>query len=139
MGGSTDGSADILNDFSAHIFYKISEPDSGIYHAMNKGILAATGEYVLFLNSGDTLANKETLAEVSPYLKKGTGIVYGDLLFELNGHTERRSQPAVMDLDHMLKDTLWHPSAFIRRDLFSRIGSYDETYRIAGDYEFFFS
>ena len=63
-GGSTDGSAELIKEYSDRIYYWVSEPDSGIYNAMNKGIRKASGEYLLFLNSGDALASDNIVEEV---------------------------------------------------------------------------
>jgi glycosyltransferase involved in cell wall biosynthesis len=63
-GGSVDGSLQIIKEHTSHIFYWISEKDTGVYNAMNKGIAAATGDYLLFLNSGDVLSNEHTISEM---------------------------------------------------------------------------
>ncbi|GAK93153.1 colanic acid biosynthesis glycosyl transferase WcaE [Nonlabens ulvanivorans] len=79
-GGSNDGSKDFLNRSKDYFDYFISEPDTGVYEAMNKGIKQANSEYLLFLNSGDTLYDKNILSKVLPNLKSyQSQIVYGDL------------------------------------------------------------
>ena len=103
---------------------------------MNKGILKATGEYILFLNSGDYLHDNKVLEKVIPNLS-GEDIVYGDLLLLDNGgKTKVRVYPDHLSLRYMLSDTIGHPASFIKRDLFS--GSlYSENLKIVSDWEFF--
>ena len=85
-GGSNDGSLDVIDENKEHFSYWCSEKDNGIYHAMNKGIAHATGEYLLFLNSGDFL-EPEVIATVLNELT-GTDIIYGDIIFQtLNSAT----------------------------------------------------
>src|SRR5690606_23682289 len=74
-GGSNDGSVDCIRHYEHKLAYWCSEPDSGIYNAMNKGIRQSTAEYLLFLNSGDILADPEVLESVTPSLDKE--LVYG--------------------------------------------------------------
>ncbi len=79
-GGSTDGSAEVIKEFADKITYWVSEPDKGIYNAMNKGILHAKGEYLLFLNSGDWLADDDLLSKV--FCEPRTAdIIYGHMNF----------------------------------------------------------
>lgn len=76
-GASTDGTLEKIQPYKSNINYFVSEPDSGIYDAMNKGLKAATGEYVWYMNAGDTIYNKDTLSSV---FKNATDadIYYGD-------------------------------------------------------------
>ena len=77
-GGSTDGSLELIKENESNINYWVSEPDKGIYNAMNKGIMAAKGEYLLFLNGGDWFCNPESLS----FLANKTGnfdIIFGNL------------------------------------------------------------
>jgi glycosyltransferase involved in cell wall biosynthesis len=135
-GGSTDGSADVTRNANG-ISYWVSEKDNGIYDAQNKGARQAKGKYCLFLNSGDHLAEKDTLEKV---IKAGLNkdIVYGDLLIEeVNGKLSEGISPDKLDSYHFMVSTLWHPCTFIKRDLFEKYGYYKVNYKITADYEFF--
>lgn len=136
-GGSTDGSLDVIKKHEKEIAHWTSEKDKGIYNAQNKGILKATGEYCLFLNSGDILASDNVLNSVIPQLKQ-VDIVYGDLVtIDNKGTREELVSPDILDVPLFMVSTLWHPTAFIKRDLFSKYGLYNEEFKITGDYEFF--
>lgn len=80
-GASTDGTWEIIQNHSDKIQQKISEKDKGIYDAMNKGLQMATGEYVLFLNAGDTFANAETLSKILKDLEGKPDVLYGEAQF----------------------------------------------------------
>lgn len=138
-GNSTDDSKQVIAQATNCIDDWISEPDAGIYQAMNKGIRRAKGEYCLFLNSGDWLAGKETLAEFVRSQPKAD-IVSGDICFYDNSKGEVKWQ--VPSPDHitakaLFLGTLPHQATFIRRNLFDTIGVYNEQLRIASDWLFF--
>src|ERR1041384_6364869 len=84
-GGSTDGSIELIKSFGPKITEWISENDTGIYEAMNKGIMRSSGEYLLFLNSGDYLYSNETIEQVQNNLGS-EDILYGNIIFEKNGN-----------------------------------------------------
>jgi len=136
-GNSTDGSVDILLKYQTQLKF-VSEKDDGIYDAMNKGIKMAKGEYLQFLNSGDFLFEATTLEKVLPQLL-GQDIAYGNLKIDELGHLRDGFMPQIINLDHMMNDTLWHPVAFIKRQLFERVGLYNTKYKIVADYDFFFN
>jgi glycosyltransferase involved in cell wall biosynthesis len=137
-GGSTDGSREIIQAYAHRLSHWVSEKDRGIYHAMNKGIRSATGEFLLFLNSGDFLCHDRVLKEVCSYgLDKD--IVYGNMRINWgNNRITAGKMPEKITVGQMYTDTLWHPVSFIRKTLFDRFGFYDETYKMVADYEFFF-
>jgi len=112
----------------------ICEPDSGRYSAMNKGILRARGEYLLFLNAGDTLANSQVLKKTFE-TKHSTDILYGDSLYtdETSPHSLAHSK---IDANFFIFRNLFHQSTFIKKKLFNKFGLYDEHYSIVADYEF---
>lgn len=135
-GGSTDGSIDVIKEHNNHISYKISENDNGVYHAMNKGIQRAKGEYLLFLNSGDTLRCRNVLSLVAECCSS-EDIVYGDLEV-IDGHEQRiKTYPDFLTFDYFLRDTLPHPATFIKRILFEKYGMYNENNKIVSDWQFF--
>ncbi|MFT4805390.1 MAG: glycosyltransferase involved in cell wall biosynthesis, partial [Psychroserpens sp.] len=74
-GGSNDGSVDVIKEYEAKVSYWVSEVDKGIYHAMNKGILLAKGDYLEFLNSGDILVNETVIQKIIPELNVGVEIL----------------------------------------------------------------
>jgi len=135
-GGSNDGSVEVIKQYSEKITKWISEKDTGIYNAMNKGISLAKGEYCLFLNSGDYLYKANVLESV---FKKSyqEDIIYGDMIIEqVNGKRTLGKMPEKLSFEHMIQDTLWHPVAFIKRDLFAVYGLYREDLKIVSDYDF---
>ena len=136
-GKSVDGSLDVLLKYQTQLKF-VSEKDDGIYDAMNKGIKLAKGEYLQFLNSGDFLFEATTLEKVLPQLL-GQDIAYGNLKIDELGHLRDGFMPNEISLDQMMNDTLWHPVAFIRRQLFERVGLYNTNYKIVADYDFFFN
>lgn len=80
-GGSTDGTVDIIRKYANHISYWVSEPDKGLYDAMNKGMQAAHGEYIWFMNAGDEIYDQHTLAHLFASAQQDADIYYGDALF----------------------------------------------------------
>ena len=137
-GNSADESKKIIQKNKDHINNWISEPDSGVYNAMNKGLAMATGKYLLFLNSGDLLANKEVVSQILPQLKSDEDIIYGDLIYSKNGvSVEKFSPPNELNLVYFLHFFLPHPATCIKKDLFDKVGSYKENFKIISDWEFF--
>lgn len=135
-GGSVDGSIEFIRKNADRVDYWISELDAGIYNAMNKGVLRATGEYVLFLNSGDYLADNDVLSFMSKELT-GEELVYGDLYEGVEGQGTLTIFPDILTVRYMMQYYLGHPSTFIKRCLFEN-DLYSEDLKIAADWEFFF-
>ena len=135
-GGSIDGSKELIEHYADQITYWVSEPDNGIYNAMNKGIIHAHGDYLLFLNSGDWLHDKEVLARVIPDLRDDD-ILYGDV--EYYKDSEKTGEHHYSDnisFYHLFDMSLAHCSTFIKRELFNE-NNYDESLKIAADWKFF--
>ena len=138
-GGSADGSLDLIKENSDKITYWVSEPDTGIYNAMNKGIAKATGEYCLFLNSGDCLAEATTTEQLCNELT-GEDLIYGNLYNSFpNRERERQTFPGLITfyLLAFLQFSLPHQATLIKRNLFDRIGYYDENLKMVSDWKFF--
>lgn len=137
-GGSTDGSAEVLEEWRSSISYCVSEKDSGIYNGMDKGIRAAKGEYLCFLNSGDVFCNPDVLREVSKGL--GADVVVGRINFTDSNavvHKDFQRRIRRMTPQNFRSTGIPHQASFIRRSLFDMFGLYDETYRISADWKFF--
>lgn len=136
-GGSTDGSVEVIEKHSDRINYWISEQDSGIYNAMNKGIIKANGEYCLFINSGDYFIKSTILEEMSTFIS-GEDILYGNGYFEAKGNSlDKLECPAKLTLGFYTMYCLLHPCTLIKKSLFDRYGLYDESNKIVSDGEFF--
>lgn len=136
-GGSTDGSTDFIREISSRLSYWLSEPDNGTYNAMNKGIKLASGEYCLFLNSGDFFVDDRVLDNI--FNKSETAdIISGDVLkVRPNKKFRRVSSPETISLHKLCIHSLPHQATLIRRSLFEEIGYYTESYKIVSDWEFF--
>lgn len=129
-GGSTDGSVDVIKEYADRIDYWVSEPDKGIYNAMNKGILKAHGEYLNFMNSGDCFHNNNVLEEVLPDLT--ADIIWGKTYIE-----EKQSywapQPPMTLLSFCLHG-FNHQATFYKKNVFDS-QKYDESYKLLADWK----
>lgn len=136
-GGSSDGSKELIEQNKNRISCWISEKDRGIYHAMNKGISAANGEYVIFINSGDLLYDKNIVEKILPELD-GTDVVSGDLnIIEKDGRIWMNRNPEKISFRVLFQYTILHPCSFIRRSCFEEVGLYDEKMKIVSDWKWF--
>lgn len=124
-GASTDGTADVIEANRDIITVAVSEKDSGIYNAMNKGITYATGEYVVFMNAGDCFAAADTLSVVS---QCSSDIILGGAVY---GDSQRMPLPE-MTLYDMLSVGINHQSTYYKTELLKRY-RFDESYKVIAD------
>ncbi|WP_394127406.1 glycosyltransferase family 2 protein [Vibrio hepatarius] len=134
-GGSSDNSVSVVNEYEEIVTKFVSEPDSGIYNAMNKGIGFAKGDYIIFMNAGDTFIDENTFSEIEKEMTENPGfdIYYSDAIytksdFEYTHHADSSLLMSKMPFNHQ--------SAVIKRILHEEI-LYNEFYRISSDYDFF--
>ena len=132
-GGSTDGSVDVIKEYSDKIDYWVSEPDRGIYNAMNKGIDVAKGEYCIFLNSGDWFYDYKILSLIIPHLD-GTDVIAGHVIHDTGNIC---NVPLKMTVQLLYShQACCHQSSFIKTPLLKKY-RYDENYKIVSDWTFF--
>jgi len=137
-GASKDNTVEIIKEYEPKFggrMHWISEPDGGIYDAMNKGVAMARGEYLNMMNSDDFF-EFDALSFVAEAREKesGAGVYYGiSRLIEPDG---QESSLIRLHHSHLNEDTLQHQSCFFRADLHRKYGKYDTQYRIAADYDF---
>lgn len=136
-GNSSDGTKELIQGQAEKISYFISEADSGIYNAMNKALKKAQGEYVIFINGGDALASNDVFEKIFNIPENSADIIYGDMWIEQDNKATLGRSPDKVTLGHLFYSTLWHPVSFIKLSLFKNFGHYDETLKIAADYDFF--
>ena len=146
-GRSTDNSVDIIKEYvrkvegmnGLRVEWK-SEPDKGIYNAMNKGIRKATGDYCQFLNSGDYLAAPDVTERMIAALTDDVDVLYGNMKKVMpNGKMLPDTSGATNDvtLNMFYRGSLNHSPAYIKRSLFDEYGLYDETLKICSDWKFY--
>jgi glycosyltransferase involved in cell wall biosynthesis len=136
-GGSVDKSVYYIRESEKKIQYWRSEKDRGIYAAMNKGLKKADGDYVLFLNSGDSLSTPNILKEIHPLLEESPDILSCGLMVENEkGDYDQRFPLPSYTYQNIFLKSLPHQSTLIKRSLFQTWGTYDEGFRIAADWEF---
>ncbi len=144
-GASSDGSVEVIRQYSESFGSRlkwVSEPDDGIYCAMNKGINMASGKYVQFLNSGDRLIANDVTERMMEALKENgyPSILYGNMFKDMpDGSLLKDRSFAGQDITFLgfFTGTLNHSSAYIRRDLFNKYGLYDESLRIVSDWKWY--
>lgn len=144
-GASTDASVEVIHQIADQTGARmkwLSEPDSGIYNAMNKGIRMASGDYVQFLNSGDCLADETVVERMMRALEQNNypSILYGNMLKDMpDGMILRDRCFAGQDITFLgfYVGSLNHSPAYIRRQLFDKYGLYDETLKIVSDWKWY--
>lgn len=137
-GGSTDGSVEVIKEYAKFIDYWVSESDSGIYNAMNKGVQKAHGRYCQFLNSGDWLYSNVVVECLLPYLDLDIDIFVGYVQYTKEDGTIGRlyvGSPKALTLHHLIRYPLSHQSCFIKTRLLLKI-PYNETFRAISDWVF---
>jgi glycosyltransferase involved in cell wall biosynthesis len=137
-GASTDDSVDIIKKYANKITYWISEPDKGIFNAMNKGIMKATGEYIQFSNSGDWFVNPEVLSAV--FKNDPTeDILFGNIIKVKDGVNTLDKGIGMSEVSfyNLFLGTINHPATFAKRNLFDRFGLFSEKYKYVNDWEWF--
>lgn len=140
-GASTDNSTGLIIQNANQLTYWVSEPDKGIYNAMNKGIAKASGKYLLFLNSGDWLCNDNSLYKAKKILEQpNADIYYCDVNFldEKKQIAWQKNYPQKITLDFLLKSSLCHQAMFIKKEVFEQVGNYREEYRLSADWSHYF-
>ena len=139
-GASTDGTLDIINKYASHIHTWISEPDTGMYEAMNKGLNLATGNYILIINSDDLLADDDTIKNaVSMLGNERPDYFYGNLIKFRDDQYKKVKLFSVSFKQLLLSTHLTfasHPCFFISNKLNRALGGYNSGYKNASDYDY---
>lgn len=132
-GGSKDGTQDIVHKYISNVDYYVSEKDGGIYFGMNKGIDAATGDYLLFLNSGDVFADDKVVEDVANFISahEDCEVVYGnsEQIFEYGAYIVKPNAPYLNK-----KMAISHQATFVKTSLL-RENRFDTNYRFAADFK----
>ena len=139
-GMSTDGTQDIIKSYGSKITKYISEKDSGLYDAMNKGIDMASGEIIGILNSDDLYANDKVVSEiVSIFTKKNVDVVYGDLYYFKTGFPDvplRYYKGGIFSLRRVRYGLMPpHPTFFIKKEVYNKYGKFDTGYTLSADFD----
>ena len=140
-GASVDGTLDVVRRYEDRLSRIISEPDQGIYDAMNKGVQCASGDYILILNAGDFLIHPSVIGNVARAISdqkfKDIDVISARLLVYTPNGQARIWNPKKSTRLSRYHGSLPHPSTFQSKKAFRKNGLFDTTYRVAGDFEWF--
>lgn len=136
-GGSNDEIQKVFNKYKFRIDKFISEPDNGIYDAYNKGLKLASGEYIIFMNSGDSFYDEEVLSALNSILSENYEVIYG--LTELSYNCKKNNlilnYPKELSPKFFINQNINTQSTFIKRELFDKFGFYGDKYKVLSDKE----
>lgn len=137
-GGSSDGTADAIRKYEDRLSYWVSEPDKGIYDAMNKGIRRAKGEIIGMINAGDSYQPAAIARVVNAAMAQPrAGIFHGNInMIDLDGDflKEKKPDPDIREVYQGM--SVYHPTFFVRREVYEQTGLFDTNYLIAADFDF---
>lgn len=136
-GGSTAGDVEVINTYQNQINYWVSEKDSGVYNAMNKGIKVATGDFIIFMNSGDIFNDNKVLENVVPLFDTNAYFIYGNNYKEKGNSKRLKTYPKKLNFSFFYTSSLNHQATFIKKEAFSELFYYDENKKIVSDWELF--
>lgn len=134
-GASTDDTVQYLKDNKDVIDFYISEPDCGIYDAMNKGVKVSKGDYLIFLNAGDVLSDEAFSFDLTTLQKESYDMYYCSAYLKTQEGFIEKKYPKELTVDFFFLDSLCHQSIFFKRALFEK-SLYDDSYRLASDLDF---
>jgi len=134
-GLSNDGSQNVIAEFKNQISYSVSESDSGIYNAMNKGIMIAKGEYIYFLNSGDVFSSKTILQKILDN-SNNEDFIFGGIQKRYIKRAINEYPPKKLSYGHLLRFGINHQATFSKRNLYAEYGLFDEKFKIVADWCF---
>jgi glycosyltransferase involved in cell wall biosynthesis len=138
-GASTDGTVALLEKYQQQNLLKfISEPDGGLYEAMNQGIKLSTGDLIMFLNAGDYFVSKEVIDFYLSKIKMDEAdLFFGRIVWidPLQKSIVLSDSSSITEMEHLKTSNFPHPATIYKKGLFYKFGFFDETYTILGDYE----
>lgn len=134
-GGSDDGTIEIIDKHRKHIDHFISEKDSGIYDAMNKGIQYATGDWICFMNAGDTFFNTDTIKDLFYKKEISHDILAGDCIADYKSFTKYLKAKDLQKIIYGM--TFCHQSSFVRANMFQKL-NFNSEFKISSDFDFFY-
>ena len=138
-GASTDNTLQIIDKYKDTINILVSELDTGVYNAMNKGIKTASGNLLFFLNSDDVFINESVVEKFVEEAKKNTaGLLLGNILM-LNKYTGEMyyENHKIVDKIRLMTSSIFHPATFFKKEVFEKYGLYNENNKIVSDYEWY--
>ena len=138
-GSSTDKTLEIIKKYNNVVTKLISEPDTGVYNAMNKGIKVAAGDLFFFLNADDVFINENVIEKFAAEAKKASaGVLLGNILL-LNRYTGEMyyEDHKIVDKIRLMTSTIFHPASFFKKEVFEKFGLYNENNKIVSDYEWY--
>ncbi len=138
-GASKDKTLEIVNKYAGSVAKLVSEPDNGVYNAMNKGINASTGDLLFFLNADDVFINEKVVEIFAKEAEtNNAGLLLGNILL-LNRYTGEMyyEKHDIIDKIRLINSTIFHPATFFRKEVFKKYGLFNENNRIASDYEWY--
>lgn len=133
-GGSTDATVNLIRKYATRLHSWVSEPDKGLYDAMNKGIAKAGGDFVHFLNADDCYCSNDVLERIAPFLSADT-LTYGQMIYRRADGTSKRMCSEFSWRRELIASRTPQPVLFVPLQCYREVGGFDLRYRVSADYE----